>query len=247
MLWGSFGAVHITSLILAIGMMIGIYFLLKNKTEKTQLITLFILSLSGIAAIIFNLVKWGSPIEYLPFHMCSITAILLPIAILVRKGALANLLLIWLLGAIIALTLNTQQANFEIFSSTFAFYFFPHVFEAGIPILMFKLGLWKKEARAIPASLALTWGIYTVVHFINLALNRYVEIKGLVDRAGEPIFLNYMYSMKPVVPFMELFWKVIPHEYFYLVFAIPILAVYLGIVYLPEIIRAIRKKIAKST
>ena len=98
--------------------------------------------------------------------MCSITAILLPIAILVRKGALANLLLIWLLGAIIALTLNTQQANFEIFSSTFAFYFFPHVFEAGIPILMFKLGLWKKEARAIPASLALTWGRMSPIEWV---------------------------------------------------------------------------------
>lgn len=242
MLWGSFGIVHISSLVLGIGMMIGLYYLLKNKSQKTQLITLFILSLSGIAAIIFNLIKWGSPIEYLPFHMCSITAILLPIAIIVRKPALSNLLLIWLLGAIIALTLNTQQAEFEIFSATFAFYFFPHVFEAGIPILMFKLGLWKKEARAIPASIALTWGIYTLVHFINLALNHYVEVKGLVDWAGKPIFLNYMYSMKPVVPFMELFWKVIPHEYFYLAFAIPILTVYLGIVYLPEIIRAIKAK-----
>ena len=246
MVWGSFGIVHIASLVFAVGMMVGLYFILKNRTQKTQIITLFILSLSGIAAIIFNLIRWGSPIEYLPFHMCSITAMLLPISILVRRRALSNLLLIWLLGAIIALVLNSQQASYELLSDTFFFYFFPHVFEAGIPILMFKLKLWKKDYRAIPSSIALTWIIYTVVHFINLGLNHYVEVKGLVDWAGNPIFLNYMYSLKPVVPFMELFWKVIPHEYFYLAFAIPILVVYLGIIYLPEIIKAIKEKKAQN-
>ena len=41
MLWGSFGAVHLISLLAAVGMMIGIYFILKNKTEKVQRITLF--------------------------------------------------------------------------------------------------------------------------------------------------------------------------------------------------------------
>lgn len=247
MTWGSFGILHVASLFFAVGLIAGLWYLLKNKSQKTQIITLFILSLSGIAAIIFNLVKWGSPIEYLPFHMCSITALLLPVAILTRGKTLSNLLLIWLLGAIIALTLNTQQADYEIFSATFAFYYFPHVFEAGIPILMFKLKLWKKDFRAIPVSVCLTWGIYTIVHLINLALNHLVSVKGLVDWAGDPIFLNYMYSMKPVVPFMELFWKVIPHEYFYLVFAVPILVVYLTLVYLPQIIAAIRAKKAQHT
>ena len=247
MLWGNFGAVHLTSLALAAGIITGLYFILRNRSEKTQRITLFILSLSGIAAIIFNLIRWGSPIEYLPFHMCSITAMLLPPAILIKSRAMSNLLLVWLLGAVFALVLNNQQANYEILSDTFVFYFFPHMFEVGIPILMFRLKLWKKELRAIPTTLALTVGIYTVVHFINLLLNHIVKVKGLVDAYGDPIFLNYMYSIKPVVPFMELFWSIIPYQYFYLLFAIPIIAVYLGIVYLPEIIALIRKKRQSKT
>ena len=242
MLWGSFGIVHLTSLALAIGMMVGIYYLLKHKTEKTQRLVLFILSLSGIAAIIFNLIRWNSPIEYLPFHMCSITAILLPIAILSKRRALPNLLLLWLLGAVFALVMNTQQANYEILSDTFFFYFFPHAFEAGIPVLMFKLGLWKKDFRAIPSTVGLTLVIYTAVHFINELLNRYVLLKDIVDSSGNPIFLNYMYTQKPVVPFMEMLWKIVPHEYFYLLLALPIIVVYLSLVYLPEIVGVLHKK-----
>ena len=242
MLWGSFGAVHLISLLAAVGMMIGIYFLLKNKSEKVQRITLFLLSLSGIAAIVFNLLKWDSPIEYLPFHMCSITAMLLPLAILIKSRALSNLLLLWLLGAVFALVMNTQQAGYELLSDTFAFYFFPHVFEAGIPVLMFKLKLWKKDYHAIPTTIGLTFVIYTAVHFINEFLNRYVAINNIVDYAGNPIFLNYMYSQKPVVPFLELLWKIVPHEYFYLLLALPIIALYLSIIYLPEIVSVLRKK-----
>ena len=80
MTWGTFGTTHIITLILAAAMNVGIYFWLKNKSDKTKTAVLFVLSLSGIAAIVFNILRWGSPIEYLPFHLCSITAMVLPFA-----------------------------------------------------------------------------------------------------------------------------------------------------------------------
>ena len=55
MLWGSFGIVHIASLLIGALILVGLYFLLKRRTQKTQVIVLGILSFSGIAAIIFNL------------------------------------------------------------------------------------------------------------------------------------------------------------------------------------------------
>ena len=74
MVWGTFTITHIVSLLLGAGIIIGLYFLLKNKTQKTQTLVLGVLSFAGIAAIIYNLAAWNSPIEYLPFHLCSLNA-----------------------------------------------------------------------------------------------------------------------------------------------------------------------------
>lgn len=161
MTWGNFGAVHIVTLLLAAAMNVGLYFLLRNKSDKAKVSVLFILSLSGICAIIFNLVRWGSPLEYLPFHLCSLTAIVLPIAVLTKSRVLNNLLLLWSLGALAALVMNNAQANYEIFSDTFFFYYFPHTFEFGIPILMLTLNLTEKDHKCILSTLSITLAAYT--------------------------------------------------------------------------------------
>ena len=116
MLWGSYSLVHIITLLLSAAIIVGLYFILRKCSDKVKTIVLFVLSFSGISAIIFNLVTWGSPIEYLPFHMCSISAMLLPFAVITRNKVINNLLLLWCLGALIALVLNQAQANYEIFS-----------------------------------------------------------------------------------------------------------------------------------
>ena len=92
MKWGFFTPQHILTLILAAAMITGLYYILKNKSHKIQTAVLFLLSLSGIAAIIYNLVTWGSPLEYLPLHLCSINALILPVAVLTRNKTLGNLL-----------------------------------------------------------------------------------------------------------------------------------------------------------
>ena len=144
MLWGSFGLFHIVSLILIVVLNFILYFLIKRLSQKTQRFVLYSLSMFGIGAIVFNLLYWNSPLEYLPFHLCSLTAIVLPFSIVLKSKVLGNLLLLWSLGALFALVVNTAQADFEIFSWTFFFYYFPHVFECGAPIIMLKLGFYEK-------------------------------------------------------------------------------------------------------
>ena len=200
MKWGSFGPVHLASLVVAALLVVGLYYLLKKRSVRTQTIVLGILSFSGIAAIIFNLVTWGSPLEYLPFHLCSLNALVLPVAVFTRSKTLGNLLLVWSLGALAALVVNTAQAEYELLSATFAFYFFPHVLEFGIPILLFKLGLVKKDAKCILSTIAITMVVYTVVHFINLGVNAYCVANNILDYAGNVIQVNYMYSLVPAIP-----------------------------------------------
>ena len=121
MLWGSFGIVHICSLLLSAGIIVGLYFALRKASDKAQTITLGILSFSGISAVIYNLIRWGSPLEYLPFHLCSLNALVLPFAVFTKNKVLNNLLLLWALGAVFALVVNMAQAEYEVFSWTFFF------------------------------------------------------------------------------------------------------------------------------
>jgi len=241
MLWGSFGVVHILTLLLGGGIILGLYFLLRHFSAKTQTIVLGVLSFSGIAAIIFNLVAWGSPYEYLPLHLCSLTAMVLPVAVFTRSKVLGNLLLLWSLGAVMALVVNSAQANFEIFSATFAFYYFPHLLEFGIPILLIALGHVKKDVKCIGSTLLITLCMLVLVHFANLALNRFFAENQILGASGELLQVNYMYTLKPENPLLALFWSMIPHPFWYMLPAVVIVLIYLLLVYSRQIVACCKK------
>lgn len=241
MLWGSFGVVHILSLLGGAGIIVGLYFLLRRFSAKTQTIVLGILSFSGIGAIIFNLVAWGSPYEYLPLHLCSLTALVLPVAVFTRSKILGNLLLLWSLGAVMALVVNTAQANYQICSATFAFYFFPHLLEFGIPILLVALGLVEKDMKCIGSTLLITMCTLILVHFSNVALNHYFTAGQILDPAGTLIQVNYMYTIRPENPVLALFWSLIPYPFWYLLPVVSIILVYLLAIYHKQIMTWSRK------
>ena len=124
MTWGTFTPAHIITLVAAVAMIAGLYFILRNRSEKCKTVVLGVLSFSGIAAIIFNLLVWDAPLAYLPLHLCSINAMVLPIAVLSRNKTVCNLLLVWCLGALAALVLNYEVVNMKLWSWTFFFYYF---------------------------------------------------------------------------------------------------------------------------
>ena len=242
MQWGSFGIVHISTLVIAAALIVGVYFLLKILPERVRYFSILALSLSGMVAIVYNLIAWDSPLEYLPFHMCSILAIMLPITVLTRSRYMGNLLLVWCLGSLLALIINHASGHFIIPSAAFFIYYIPHVFEFAVTVYLFVFGYIKKDYKCIPVTVGLTVAIYTVVHLINLALNHYCAVNNIVDWAGEVLTFNYMFSMEPTTSIFFLFWNIIPHSYWYMYVAVVILVVYLVVLYLPQIVRAIRDK-----
>ena len=229
MKWGSFGTVQLATLALAVLMIALLYLILKHRSQKVQTAVLFVLSFAGNAATVYNLMAWGSPLEYLPLHLCSINAMLLPFAVLTRSKTLSNLLLVWCLGALVALVANFEMAETELFGVAFNFYFFPHVFEFGIPVLLFKLGLTKKDPECIGSTLTITMFLYTLVHLLNVVINRYCAA------VGNGIRVNYMFSVEATNPLVALFHRVIPLAYWHMYLVIPIVLVYLMIVYAPEL------------
>ena len=232
MVWGTFTPLHILSLLLGAAITIGIYFALKHRSQKTQIIVLGILSFAGIAAIIYNLVAWDSPIEYLPFHLCSLNAMLLPIVVFTRNKHLGNLLMLWSIGALAALVLNTSVAAAEITSWVFVFYYFPHVLEFGIPLILFKLRLIKLDKKCIWSTVVITLGSYIVIHFINVFINQYCVANNVVDWAGNIIQVNYMFSIfHDWNPLLKLFYDLIPYPFWYMLLCIPVAVVYLAALY----------------
>ena len=230
--WGTFTPQHIATLLLSVAVIVGLHFLLRKCSPKTQTATLFVLSFAGIAAILFNLLMWGFPLEYLPLHMCSINALLLPATVLSKNRVLGSLTLLWCLGAALAVIVNTGQAEFLIPSSTFFFFYIPHTLEIAVPVLLFTTGLIRFDFRTTPITVALTMGIYTLVHFANLALNRYVQANGILNYFGEIARINYMFSLSPEGnPLLELFWKAIPYPYWYMYGAVPLIVTYFGLVW----------------
>lgn len=241
--WGSFGIAHLLSLAVSVLIIIGLYYLLKNRSKETIRIVLFVLSLSGIGAILYNLLAWNSPIEYLPLHLCSINAILLPIAIATKSRVLGNLLLIWCLGALFANIMTFYPMSVaDLYGWTHLFFYIPHVLEFGIPLLLIKFKLVEKKPRYILSSLGITALIYTGVHVANILLNNYCVRANLTDSSGELIQVNYMYSVGPDNPLLNLFYKIIPHSYWYMYLVFPILGVYLIIVYGKELMALLPKK-----
>lgn len=242
--WGFFGIAHLISWPIAAAIIFGLYFLIRKRSEKTQRLVLAILSLSGIAAVIYNLLRWGTPLEYLPLHLCSINAILLPIALFTKNKTIGNMIVLWCLGALAAVLMNFYaESASDLFTARFLFFYLPHVLEFGIPIIAFKLGIIKLDYKTIPKTLILTAAIYTAVHFINVGLIEYTTKFNVTDTYGNPLHINYMYSMQHEgFPLLSTFWNLIPHSYFYMFLVFPIIFVYLAIVYLPQIIKEKKAK-----
>ena len=231
MIWGTFSPAHIISLIFAALVGVGLHFLLKNRSDRTQTIVLGILSFSGRVAIIYNLLAWNSPLEYLPFHLCSLGAVVLPIAVFTKSRVLSNLLLLWSLGSYMALLLNYAVAEAELFSPVVCFFYFPHVLECVIPILLFTLKRSHLDARCTLSTVLITFVSFTVIHLINLWLNSYCIRNEILDYAGNIIQVNYMYSIGPENPLLALFYSIIPYPYWYMLLCLPVAAIYLGTIY----------------
>ncbi len=242
MKWGFLTPIHIVTLIFAVIIIVALYYFLRHRREQTQVLVLGVLSFAGIGAIVYNLLVWGSPLEYLPLHLCSLNAMILPVAVFTRNKRICNLLLVWCIGALAALILNVDIAETELLGWPFVFYYFPHVLELGIPILLFRLGLVEKTPKCILSTMGITLMVYTGIHFINVWINSWCATNSISYNGTDVVSVNYMFSIAPTNPLLQLFYQIIPGQYWYMYMVFPIVLVYLLIVYAPEIIRYYKER-----
>ena len=84
--------------------------------------------------------------------------------------------------------------------------------------------------------------VYTLIHFVNLWINSYAIKNNIVDWAGNVIKVNYMFSIYPNNPLLNLFYSIIPYQYWYMYLTMVVVVIYLGIVYLKDILKLIKAK-----
>lgn len=225
MLWGTFTNIHIGTLAFALIFIVILFNVLVDKSRKTQILTLFVISLAVAGLVIYNSITSDDVINNLPLSLWSMSAILLPYAVLRRGKAICNLLLLWPIESLLLLVFNYDMAEIEVVSSEFIIYFFTHVLIFAIPLLLFWLRLVKREYKYMKISLIFTAIVYTGVHFFNIAFGT-----------------NYLYSVSPESNEIFAFLRTIfPFTYWYMYLIIPAFMLYLSWWYLPEMLDHRRK------
>ena len=225
MIWGTFTNTHFGTLILALLFIVIVYNVLVKKSRKAQILSLLALSLIPFAIVIYKAATSEDGVSNLPFDLWSLSAILMPYAVLTRQKWCCNLLLLWPIQSLVALVFNYEMANVDIISLEFWTYFGTHVLTLAIPLILFWLKLTTRDQKYIIRSLGLTAAVYTAVHIFNVA-------------AGT----NYLYSLSPEGSVVLSFFKILcPFDYWYMYLVLPIFIAYLGWWYLPEMLDRRRK------
>ncbi len=246
MTWGTFTIQHILSLAAIVAFAVSLHFILKRLSDKSKTRVLFAVSLIGVAAVLYDLVRWGQPLLYLPLHLCSLNALLIPFAVLTKNKVLSHLTLVWSIGAMLVLIVNTGQAYYEMFSEAFWVFVLCHTVDVTVPALLFTTGLVEFNIKKAPAVIGTTMAAYTGVHFINLGINKYLAsvAASTRTRAAAPQ-VNYMYSLGDEGnAAFALFKKIIPFDYWHMYLIAPIIAAFLFSVHFG--IKLHRKRKAKK-
>ena len=228
--WGLFSLAHVISLIFAIALIIILHYSLAKRSTECKTIVLFVLSLFGVASIIYNLIVYHSPLEKLPLNVTEMGFLIMPFVIIFPRKGPANLLLLNVLAAVVGLIFNTApEAGY--FSMTSIFYYFPMVLAFGLPILIFTLDLSDLDIKYLPSTLAVGIILFTCVHFINIGINAYAEANELLSWSGEIVHVNYMATLEPVNAILKGFYNIIPHPYWYMSVGLVIDFIYLVLIY----------------
>ncbi|WKY48974.1 YwaF family protein [Eubacteriaceae bacterium ES3] len=209
-----------------------LWFFLREKDEKTRRKALLILSGLLIVSytinriLIFNdpdlVALWGGKgyilRETLPFQLCGLGMIFIPLALVTKKEILyAFCFVATPLAAALAIMFPPTPYDVTPFydPSYFTFYL-DHAFCIVNGISLVTLGLYQPRLKTGLLTTFFVTFLAFIAHLINLA----AAVIGLEG-------VNYFYTLDPEGSgLLELFWSFIPIPYVYLLLYIPVLLTY---------------------
>ena len=238
--------------------LIGLTITLKDKSDKTKRMSLVIASVITFVWFIlykynlsldtdFNIITaelggfnwWGE----LPFHLCNINMIMLPIGVLLKKKPILSMcFFVGPLGALMAIVMpGLGFSGYSILIPRIFSYYGTHFMIIVEGLLIVTLGLYEPKFKDIPKTILTTVILCCITFVINVVL----RLTGLNPNS------NYFFNMSPEGnPILEALYNMIPIPLLYvmpcsIILALYILAVTFGL-HLKHIILPSKKRQQES-
>ena len=206
------------------------YSLYKNKSSESKVRYLYILCVINFLAYLWNLYYffiYGSHIlTLLPLQLCNIAVFLIPASLILKKTILMDFAFyLCLPGALAAILIPSNDYAIVYSGMTISYYIF-HGLIFLIPLMMAHWKLYDpqpsvKKAIRLTVMVLLLGG---TLHLFNVFMYQTYRIPA-----------NYFFTIKdwsaPTNPAFALFAKWIPYDFFYLLPALPILYIYMLILF----------------
>ncbi|MCL2591830.1 MAG: YwaF family protein [Defluviitaleaceae bacterium] len=185
---------------------------------------------------------WRQFIFSLPGHLCGVSSIIIPIAILTKKTFLLNYTyFIALPASLFAIMLNSSVGVTSFVSDLDTYIFWvPHLMYVIVPIYLIAFEGVRPSIKSIPKILLTLIIILTIAHIVNISATWFFQ----------DYVVNYMYTMGPgdfinavgdglgerqfhIIGFLEVFWNLLPVDYIYMLLLLPLVVLVCFVMYIP--------------
>ncbi len=218
-------------ILLCILAIIGLYFLLRKRSEKTKIIVLSSISVFNIIFFFIYKIWLSNDQEFLlieelekfnwwselPLQLCNISMFMIPIGLIFKKDFLKSyVFFISTLGAFMAMCFPEKAfTNSDIFLLRNIGFYGTHaiIFILGISVVT--LGLYQPKVKDLLKPMLTAFGLAAIMLIVNTILRNTVCQEA-----------NYFYTYQTNIPLLKTFWEWIPVPLLYEVLTIFILAPY---------------------
>ena len=234
MIMEPFNLTHVLTItILPVVLFLAVNLILKKKSESAKRnILLLICLLNIILYIIYKIVYALNPdnefdiLLNLPLHVCNINLILLPLAVLLKNKALMAYQLYFgtVLAALALLTIDADFMSKPLFEFTCFIYFYYHSMLVILPFMLVKHKFFRPSFKNVWQPTVILIALTIMAHIINVIF----RATGIAPEAN----YFFTYGLRGSF-FTELYWKIIPYNFFYLLPSLLSFAPYIILITLP--------------
>jgi len=229
-----FNLTHLLTItIMPVLIFLGIYYLLRKRSEQSkQKILLFICYSNILLYALYKIVQANEEgyafdiFTNLPLHFCNLNLILIPIAIHAKSKILMAYQLYFGIP-LVALALITVYPTFisrPIWNFTPFIYFYYHSMLAVLPIMLVKFKFYTPSFKVVLQPTLLLISITVIIHIVNVVF----RATGIARES------NYFFTYGLEGDFFtELLWRILPYNFFFLLPALLLFAPYVFLITLP--------------
>ena len=229
-----FNTTHILSIIiLPVLIFLSLNYGLEERSDEIKnKVLLFICCFNALLYFVYKIAQANESagdfdiFMNLPLHFCNINLILLPIAIFFKNRTLMAYQFYFgtVLGALALVTIYPGFRSRSLLEFIPFVYFYYHSMLVVLPVLLVKLKLFTPSFKVIWQPVVMLIALTGVMHFVNMTFRG----TGIAPEAN----YFFTYGLRGDF-FTELFWRLLPYEFFFLLPSLLLFAPFIFFTTLP--------------